>query len=224
MKLLALETSTDACSVALLCNDAVIERYALVRQGHTQALLPMCDELLAEAGMHLSHLDGIAFSRGPGSFTGVRIAVSAAQGLAMGCALPVYPVSSLAALALGAAQQNNQNIIAAALDARMQEVYWGYYQILDAAHAHIRLLLPECVCPAHAVPLAPENSAIAGIGPGWAAYATALRARLGARLAGVDDATLPRAANIARLAIHIAPLDPALATPVYLRDRVVHGA
>ncbi|MDH4274029.1 MAG: tRNA (adenosine(37)-N6)-threonylcarbamoyltransferase complex dimerization subunit type 1 TsaB [Gammaproteobacteria bacterium] len=222
MKLLALETSTDACSVALVWEDQVIERFLVLPQGHTQTLLPMCESVLQQAGVRLTQLDGIAFSRGPGAFTGVRIAVAAAQGLALGAGIPVFPVSSLAAVALGVGQRTECTRVAVALDARMREVYWGCYQV-DVKLRQVSLLVPECVCPAIDVPLPLGVSQWVGAGPGWAVYTSALSDRLGARVAHIEMEAGPHARDIAHLAHWETPVDPILAQPVYLRDRVVQG-
>jgi len=120
MKILALDTSTEACSVAAWEDGAVQEKFEIVRQGHSLRLLPMVDEVLAQAGWALGDCDALAFGRGPGSFTSLRIGAGVVQGLAFGAGLPVVPVSSL--LALAQAQDANQ--VLAALDARMDQVYW----------------------------------------------------------------------------------------------------
>lgn len=144
MKILAIDTTSGACSVALYDEGAVCERFFKAERDHTQRLLPMVDEVLAEGETGLGQLDAIAVSRGPGSFTGLRIAISCAQGLAFAADKPVVPVSSLAALAAGAVRTHDQwrgAPVLAALDARMQEVYWGVFQ----SDAPNRPLLPEAV-------------------------------------------------------------------------------
>ena len=126
--LLALDTATEACSVALLHDGRVLSHYEVIPRMHAQRLLPMIKDLLAEAGVALSAVDGIAFGRGPGAFTGVRIAIGVVQGLAFALERPVLPVSTLAVLAQRALREQGAQQVAAAIDARMDEVYWGCYR------------------------------------------------------------------------------------------------
>ena len=144
MRILAIDTTSGACSAALYDDGAVCERFFRAERDHTRRLLPMVDEVLAEGGVRLAQLDALAVSRGPGSFTGLRIAISCAQGLAFAADLPVVPVSSLAALAAGAVRSHPHwrgAPVLSVLDARMQEVYWGIYHS-DEPH---KSLLPEAV-------------------------------------------------------------------------------
>ncbi len=141
MKLLALDTSSEGCSAALLINGSLTERFALAPRGHTRLLMPMIRELLAEQGLAPAELDALAFARGPGSFTGLRIATGVVQGLAWGLEVPVVPVSSLAAVALSAMETLNVaegDGLAIAFDARMGEVYWGCFQASVAPAACAR--------------------------------------------------------------------------------------
>lgn len=126
-RILAVDTATEACSVALLCGDDVISRFAISPREHTQKVLPMVEEVLAEAGMTLNQLDALAFGRGPGSFTGVRIGVGIAQGLALGASLPMIGVSSLMTLAQGVFRTSGQSNVLVAIDARMSEIYCAQY-------------------------------------------------------------------------------------------------
>lgn len=221
MKLLAIETATDACSAALSIEGEVLERFALAPRGHTELILPMLDEIVAEAGIHLSQLDAIAFGRGPGAFTGVRIAVGVTQGIAFAMDLPVVPVSTLAAVAQGVGAQR----VLVALDARMDEVYWGAYQ--RSAAGLVSLVGEECVAPPAEVPL-PEGGGWRGAGAGWAAYASILPAHCAQRLAspeaGWDSEILPHARDVALLGVAGFAAGQAVsaeqALPVYLRDKV----
>ncbi len=223
MKLLAIETATENCSAALWVDEVVIERSELAPRGHGTLILGMVAELLSEAELQLGALDAVAFGRGPGAFTGVRIAAAVVQGLAFGAGLPVVPVSTLAALAQGAATAGEATRMLAALDARVGEVYWGSYcsdatQLVNAMDA-------ERVCPPEAVPL-PDGRGWIGIGSGWAAYGPRLRGRMGAAVDGVLSDRWPQAADVARLAVRAYAggehVHAEQALPVYLRDRVTH--
>nr|WP_100169378.1 tRNA (adenosine(37)-N6)-threonylcarbamoyltransferase complex dimerization subunit type 1 TsaB [Microbulbifer agarilyticus] len=146
MKILAVDTTSGACSVALYDQGQVNEIFVRAERDHTRRLLPMVEQLLGESGYRLAQMDSMAVSQGPGSFTGLRIAISCVQGLAFSADLPVVPVSSLAALALGATRDKPewsalQKPVLAALDARMNEVYWGLYDAAKPGHA----LLPDQV-------------------------------------------------------------------------------
>lgn len=221
MKLLALDTTTEACSAALLLDDGLTERYEIAPQGHAGLILPMVESLLAEAGLAMTGLDALAFGRGPGSFTGVRIGAGVVQGLAFGADLPVVPVSSLAALAQGALREWQAEAVLAAIDARMNEVYWGAYRL----HGEQGLLLQgaECVCPPESVPR-PEGEGWYGVGSGWSSYGEPLKAHCGSVLERIEGARFPRAQDVARLAEAAYNRGEAVAAeqalPVYLRDNV----
>jgi tRNA threonylcarbamoyladenosine biosynthesis protein TsaB len=230
MKLLAIDTATEACSAALTIDGVVTSREALVGRGHAERILPMVDELLAAAGLSLGALDAIAFGRGPGAFTGVRIAVSVAQGLAFGAGLAAVPISDLAALgarALGRAQQEwgvaaEGREALVCLDARMGEVYYG--RVRPCARLGVELL-EEGLAPPAAAFAAPLEAGVGrvGAGHGFSAY-PALGERLGAQLRAVWPELLPRAVEIAALgalALAAGLAVPAeAAAPVYLRDQV----
>lgn len=221
MKLLAIDTSGDACSAALLVGPHVEQRLAHEPRRHGALILSMMEQLLAEAGLVLADLDAIAFGRGPGSFTGVRIAVSVAQGTALGAALPVVPVSTLAALAQGQARLAGAVRCLTAFDARMGELYWGCFR-LDAAGL-MRPVCAEEVAPPEAVTL-PEDGGWRGAGSGWACCGEILRRRLGARLDAVDAEAICEARDVAALAAADFEVGRWVtaerALPVYLRDRV----
>lgn len=129
MNLLAISTSSNACSVTLVSEGNCYTRHEIVANQHTQLILPMIDSVLAEAGVTKQQLNAIAVDEGPGSFTGLRIGMGVAQGMALGLNLPIYPISSLQALAL---QTNlSEGIVYAAIDARMSEAYWAKYEVKD---------------------------------------------------------------------------------------------
>lgn len=223
MNLLAIETATESCSVALLAGDRLITRSELAPRRHAELLLPMCEQVLAEAGLSRRALDAIAVGRGPGAFTGVRLAVSAAQGIALALDLPVVPVSSLAALALDMADEAGDDgaAILAVIDARMGEIYAGAFRRdgdgLVQPLGEERVGAPDALI----VPTAPSWNVI---GSGWATHADAIAARLPAPPRRADGARYPQAVAIARLAApHLRRgegLAPERALPVYLRDKV----
>ncbi|MFW5453253.1 tRNA (adenosine(37)-N6)-threonylcarbamoyltransferase complex dimerization subunit type 1 TsaB [Thioalkalivibrio sulfidiphilus] len=220
MKLLSIETATEACSAALWLDGALTTRFEMAPREHTRLILPMMDALLAEAGVRLADLDALAFGRGPGAFTGVRIAAAVIQGAAFGADLPVVPVSTLAALAQQGLDAGATRVLAA-LDARMGEVYWAAFET-DAEGLAVSVG-PEQVLAPDAVPV-PDGQGWRGVGSGWGAYEQALRARLGACVGDIDPAPYPAAAEVARLAVRdfaaglAVPAEQAL--PVYLRDKV----
>ena len=171
VRLLALETSTAACSVALAQGDDINEQYVVAPQDHTSRLLPMIDELLSQHHLQLRDIDAIAFAGGPGSFTGLRICLGIVQGLAFGADLPVIKLSTLAVMANGASRLfecAEGTVIVPALDARMDEVYWGAYQVQQHG---LRQLLPGAVNdPAdlqHLLTALGLNGPTIGVGNGW---------------------------------------------------------
>lgn len=219
MNLLAIETATEACSVALLHGDALIDRSELAPRRHAELVLPMAEELLAEAGITRRQLDAISVGRGPGAFTGVRLAISVAQGLALALDIPVIPVSSLAALAMQAPK--NGAAILASIDARREEIYAGVFGF--DANGLAEPLDRERVLAASALAL-PEADGWNVLGTGWRAYGGAIRERLPASPRWADGNRYPQACDVARLA---APqfaagrgVLPEQALPVYLRDKV----
>ncbi|HMA12492.1 MAG TPA: tRNA (adenosine(37)-N6)-threonylcarbamoyltransferase complex dimerization subunit type 1 TsaB [Steroidobacteraceae bacterium] len=228
MRLLALDTASARCSVALLDDDSLVTRAVETARDHAALILPMIDELLAEAGIALRALDGIAFGRGPGSFTGVRVAAAVTQGLAAGADLPVLGVSDLRALAAQArrvaAAAGPGSLLLAAMDARMGEIYWG---VFDAEAALPGEALPrEAVGAPESLPASLRGRIVAAAGRGLSVY-PAVAVSLGIPPGAVLGDAEPHAADIALLAA--ADLlsgrswqDAAEAQPVYLRDQVVH--
>lgn len=217
---LALDTATENCSAALWLEGEVLLRARVSARDHAELLLGMVDAVLAEAGIGLERLDCLAVGRGPGGFTGVRIAASVVQGLALGSGLPVMPVSDLEALAWRAWERHGWCQVLVAMDARMGELYTLACR-LDATGA-LAPLGEECLLAPPALTLPP--GAWTGAGPGWAAHAEVL-APLRARLEGLDETLFPDAGAVAMLAVArlragVTPGDAAAAEPVYLRDRV----
>lgn len=221
MKILAIDTTEQACSAALLLDDHLVESFEVAPRQHSRLILPMTGGLLAEAGIRLQDLDGIGFARGPGSFTGVRIAVAVAQGLALAADLPLLPVSSLAALAQGVAREHAQSRVLATFDARMGELYWALF---EESAGRVRLLGEEHVSPAAEVrvpdPHLPFALAGSGAGP--------CREQAGGLQGIADSAVFPEAmvhagdvATLARAQLAAGETVPAeQAMPVYLRNQV----
>ena len=220
MKILALDTSTEACSAAVLCDGSVYERHEIAPRRHAELILPMVDTVLAQAGIGLDGLDAIAFGRGPGAFTGVRIAAGVTQGLALGAGLPVIPVSSLAALAQPAL--GNGAIVVPATDARMGEVYWAAYG--SGRDGLVTPLADEQVTSPDAVQV-PSTGQIFGVGSGWGTYRERLERILHGRITRIDPDRFPLAKDILPLAVRDYNAGRCVsaeqALPVYLRDNVV---
>ena len=219
-RLLALDTATENCSAALWLEGELTLRSRFSARDHAGLLLGMVDELLREAGITLGALDCLAFGRGPGGFTGVRIATSVVQGLALGTGLPVVPVSDLEALAWRAWERHGWGQVLVAMDARMGELYTLACR-LDAG-GRLEALGPERLQAPGDLVLPPGRWA--GAGPGWAAHAGLLAASVSG-LEGLDAGVFPDAGAVATLALaHLRAggqaLDAAGAEPVYLRDRV----
>ena len=226
--LLALDTATEACSVALLRGGEKTHLVQFAQREHTKHILPMVDEILAQAGITLHQVDALVFGRGPGSFTGVRIGAGIAQGLAFGAALPVIPVSNLAAMAQAAYVQYQAENVLTAIDARMNEVYFAQWQAQKVRSDFGEFLdwqpiIDEQVCcPSKAIEQVAqqhhEKAVLAGTG--WAAYPELNEANLGK----ATEITLPSALYMLDLALPkwfagetISPLE---IEPIYLRNEV----
>ena len=242
-KLLALDTATENCSAALLIDAALTTREVEMERGHAERILPMVDELLTEAGITLADLDAIAFGRGPGSFTGVRMGTTVTQGLAFGAGLGVVPISDLQAVAQRVLDQNGDTAtpdrapgegtpnggtrILVCNDARMSEVYWACYE--QGPDGLAVLQGEERVSKPSEVKLPPDWVTAIAAGRGFLAYGEALRAAVpNAAVQPGPIHYLPRATEIARLALpalrarKLLPAEEAL--PVYLRNNVAHVA
>jgi tRNA threonylcarbamoyladenosine biosynthesis protein TsaB len=219
-RLLAIDTATEACSAALLIGGHLIERSEIAPRRHAELILPMIESLCAEAGISRRQIDGIAVGRGPGAFTGVRLAISVAQGLALGLDVPVVAVSSLAALAQDVPVETDAPILAV-IDARMGEIYAGAFR--RGADGLVEPIDSESVGRVDQLVLPPRDQ-WAVVGSGWSVYRDALAARLPNAPLWADGTRLPQAHAIAHLA---APqfaagrgVTPEAALPVYLRDKV----
>ncbi len=219
MKILALDAATEACSAALFAGDAVYERHEIAPRRHAELLLPMIDGVLTEAGRRLGELDAVAFGRGPGSFTGARLAAGVAQGLALGANLPVLPLSSLTVLAQGAAAK--APAVLAALDARMGEVYWACYR-LDANGVAQALSAEQATAPEAIKP--PADLRFLGVGNGCGIAQAHLEQNFPQQLLGIEPQRYPLAKDMlppALAAFHSGgAVAAAAALPVYLRDQV----
>jgi tRNA threonylcarbamoyladenosine biosynthesis protein TsaB len=230
VRVLAIDTATENCSAALLIDGGVQSREIEMERGHAERILPMIDGLLTEAGITLHDLDAIAFGRGPGSFTGVRLAVTVTQGLAFGANLGVVPVSDLKAVAQRAFRQDaTLTRVLVCNDARMSEVYWACFE--RGGDGLARLEGEEHVSKPSDVKLPPGWSTATPAGRGFIAYAEALRAAVPTVTGGVAPGAaedllhfLPHAVDIALLSapeVAAGRLIPAeAATPIYLRDNV----
>jgi tRNA threonylcarbamoyladenosine biosynthesis protein TsaB len=222
MKLLTLDTSSDACSCALTLDGEILEHSVIAPRQHTTLILPMIAKLLAEAGLTPTQLDGIAFGCGPGSFTGLRIAGGITQGIAFAADIPVAPISCLATLAQGAYLEQGIEKVLAAIDARMNEVYFAKYLINK--EQIMQLVDEEIVTVPLAIPL-PPTVGWYGIGSGWATYTQELTTHCGDKIQGYQGEKYPQARAIIPLAQaafaagQIVSAEDAL--PVYLRNRVV---
>ncbi|MCF5890659.1 tRNA (adenosine(37)-N6)-threonylcarbamoyltransferase complex dimerization subunit type 1 TsaB [Aeromonas veronii] len=221
LKILAVDTATEACSAALLVGDKLFSRWEEAPRDHTRKILPMVQAVLEDAGISLSDLDAIAFGRGPGSFTGVRIGISVAQGLAFGAGVPLIGISTLAAMAQGAYRLDGAEQVLTAIDARMNEVYFGRYELIDG---RMQLVGDEVVSEPAA--LVDVRGKLVGpvicVGTGFETYGETLSG-LADELA-VSQVRFPAAedmlplARAAWLAGEAVPVEQA--TPVYLRDKV----
>jgi tRNA threonylcarbamoyladenosine biosynthesis protein TsaB len=231
VRILALDTATENCSAALLIDGRLTARERLLPRGHAAHILPMIEEVLGESGTALTSLTAIAFGRGPGAFTGVRLAASVTQGLAYAAGLPVVAISDLRAVAqrlLGLAAAAGRVLVLN--DARMHEVYWGCFERgaddLAAPAGEEQLGGPDSVRLPGAWAQPAEGPRVWAAGTGLAAYPE-LKLRLARGLAGTREDLLPCAADIARLAVpevrSARLLPPEEALPVYLRNQVTQS-
>lgn len=211
-RILAVDTTSAICSAALYDRGDVTAEQVLAPRRHTELLLPMVHRLLSRAQLQPGQLDAIAFGRGPGSFTGLRIALGVAQGMAFSCDLPMLAISSLATMAQSAMVASNE--FCCALDARMGEIYWGHFQRSDLGI--VTALGPERVMPPSAV-ITPTHQQWLALGPGWALEGMPAAPQLQLDCEPVAVAMLPLALHDWRTGQLVAAED---AVPVYLRDRI----
>ena len=219
MRILAIDTTTEACSAALHINGETIEKYEVAPRKHAELILPMIDSLLAESEQSLNQLDALAFARGPGAFTGVRLCTSVAQGLAYSADLPVIPVSTLAALAQNSPIHTGK--LFAAIDARMGEIYWALYYSVDNI---VEALTDEKVKKPQELNIEVDESCF-GVGTGWGQYSDLLSDKIGGHYIGHDSSILPSSNSVIRLAIKDYQKGKKHqnfeALPTYLRNSVV---
>ena len=221
MKLLAIETAAEACSAALFIDDEISLRYEMQPRKQSELIMPMLDDLMKEADLKPSQLDAVAFGCGPGSFTGVRIAAGVAQGVAFGADLPVVRVSTLAALAQGHYRNSGYIRVLPAFDARMQEIYWGCYQLQDSGLMGAQF--PDEITAASKITL-PAGSGWHGVGSGWDSYAEELSELVADGLESVTTDLFCSAHDVALLGVSGYSQGEAVqaedALPQYLRDDV----
>lgn len=220
MKLLAIDTSENGCTAALHIDGRVIERFEFAPRKHTDLILPMIDQVMADAQLSPTQLDALAYGCGPGSFTGIRVGAGVIQGIAIAADLPVVPVSTLAALSQGAYREFGSARVLAAFDARMQEVYWGGYR-LDEQNI-MQAVIEDCVAAPDKV-AKPEDPDWVGAGSGWSAY-LALAEGFANQVNEIYADLLVHAQDVAVLAASQFEQGKAVsaefALPVYLRESV----
>lgn len=223
MNYLAIDASTEACSVALMVGKDTFSCYELCPQSHSLKLLPMVDQVLNEAGIELSALNGLIYGQGPGSFTGVRIGIGVAQGLAFAVDIPVVGVSTLQAMAQGAFENHQQKSVIATIDARMSEVYNGYFELDETnimQEKQAEAVTPPAQLSQHFSSVV--NKPTYGVGSGWDAYEkelSALKSNVGS-----PDILFPDAKMMLIIGIQAFSQGKGVsaenAQPVYVRDTV----
>jgi tRNA threonylcarbamoyladenosine biosynthesis protein TsaB len=221
MNLLALETSTSACSVALRCNENVFERHAVQAKAHTRLLIPMIEQVLAESGATLAGLDAIVLGNGPGSFIGMRIAASVAQGLAYGAHLGIVPVSSLAAVAAEAFAGTAAEAVLVAQDAHMNEVYLACFR---KGEGGVPIADGETVLqPVGRIESLEAASRVHAAGAGWQRYPALLQLNADC-IAAVAEVLFPKASCLLESGEALlrsgSILNPAELVPDYVRSKV----
>jgi len=218
MNRLAIETSTECCSVALQVGADVIDRKTTEARSHATRVLPWTHELLAEAGLGFGELDSLVVSRGPGGFTSLRIGLGIVQGLALARDLPVHPVSSLATLAEAADPDQRHSQLLALLDARMGQLYAAWYGRRDGQRERLG---PELLVDPDQLEC-PHPGPWIAVGPGARAFAKILETSLGDKIewSAHGESVWPDASALLRLANNVSPVAAERITPTYLRDQV----
>jgi tRNA threonylcarbamoyladenosine biosynthesis protein TsaB len=223
MKILAIDTATEACSVALLNGNVKDVIFEICPQQHSQRILPMIDKLLSKHAIKITDLDALAYCRGPGSFTGVRIATGIVQGLALGADLPVIEVSTLAAMAQENYVQHGYRITKVLIDARMHEVYFGHFEVHNGIVTELQgeAVLTPAEAVAKFAEISDDDKAFGRAGTGWAAYSEALLTLQNTDAINVlypcAEFILPIAEQAFKDGNTITVDD---VTPIYLRDKV----
>lgn len=221
MKILALDTSSDACSASVLVDNTMHSVYEVEPRAHTRLIIPMVEQVLAKAKLTLQEVDAIAFGQGPGAFTGVRIGTGVTQGLALAADKPVIPVSTLAALAQQAYELNQAQAVLVAQDARMNEVYWGEYQLIDG---YMTLQGDEQAINPELIELPTSADAYMAVGNGWQVYEQVFASDFTKLITQKNTQWLPAAEYVARLAVPAyeqgKAIAPDEAEPTYLRNKV----
>lgn len=216
--ILAIETATPASSVAVQVNDLCQEHYEVTPRGHAAMMLPTVESLLAQYKITLSDIEVFAFGKGPGSFTGNRIAASIIQGLAYGVNRPVAAVSTLQALAQGAYRLSGVQHVLAGIDARKEQIYWAHYQLIDGVM--VCCGQEQLSCPAD---ISPPTEITHLVGQAWHVYAETLPASL-TSLANVADLPYPHAQDLLPMAQRLKDTGQLIAAkqavPTYIRDQV----
>ena len=221
--ILVIDTSTEACSVALQVGDVIYSDYKVAPRQHGELVLPMVDSLLKQAQIQLTDLDVIGYGQGPGAFTGLRICISIVQGLAYGASVPVVGVSSLQAMAQAAYRTTGDKYILSAIDARMGEVYWAVYQLEDGLMTLVgqeEVVEPEFVT----IEQLDASNIYRAVGSGWQTYPDQLAQRSGVSLVIEEQVSFPNAEQmlpwVANQFSNGLALDAERAQPVYLRNNV----
>ncbi|MFT5895156.1 MAG: tRNA threonylcarbamoyladenosine biosynthesis protein TsaB [bacterium] len=222
MNLLAIETSSDACSVALLCDTEILTDHRIAAQQHGRLVLPMIDALMAQSELSVNQLDGVVFGRGPGSFTGVRIAVALTQGIALGAGVGVVGISTINSIAQGVYRLHGDCNVAVSIDARMDEVYFAAYALNE--NGVMSPVTQECLCSPESIPVLPENLDRKWAGSGAQRYANLLAEQYAVPRASIKIDMWPDAYDLISLAlpkVESGELQAAeQALPVYLRNKV----